>query len=99
MWSIPFPTRGMVTSRAGPVRARKMHTTNDIRFPQNGMTAPRTISRRELAQRLLSGLAAGILSPLSSSAHPIHKHLLNGSLLDFADVHLAAGTAKPLFLS
>jgi len=76
-----------------------MHTTNDIRFPQNGMTAPRTISRRELAQRLLSGLAAGILSPLSPSAHPIHKHLLNGSLLDFADVHLAAGTAKPLFLS
>jgi hypothetical protein len=62
-------------------------------------TSPRHISRREVAQVILSGLTAGILAPFASAAHPIHKHLLNSALLDSADAHLAAENAKPLFLS
>jgi hypothetical protein len=76
-----------------------VYTTNDIRVLQNDVLPPRRFSRRELAQTLLNGLAASMLSPLASAAHPIHKHLLNGSLLDFADAHLSAKTSKPLFLS
>ena len=60
---------------------------------------PRQISRRELARTLLAGVAAGSISPLFSGIHPIHRHLLNGSLLDSADARLSAGNNKPLFLS
>ena len=61
--------------------------------------SPRRISRRELAQILLSGLAAGFVSPLAFASHPIRKHLSNGMLLDAADAHLSAESSKPLFLS
>jgi len=74
-----------------------METTNDARVLPND-AGPARISRRELAQIFLTSLAADILLPLSSSAHPIRRHLLNGRLLDFADVHLSA-RSKPLFLS
>ena len=59
----------------------------------------RRLSRREAARMILSGMAAGVLSPFASIAHPIHKHLLNGALLDSADARLAAENSKPLFLS
>jgi gluconate 2-dehydrogenase subunit 3-like protein len=65
----------------------------------NSQSASRHISRREAAQVILSGLAAGILVPFASAAHPIHKHLLNGALLDSADARLSTENAKPLFLS
>lgn len=60
---------------------------------------PRRLARREAARMILSGVAAGILSPFASAAHPIHKHLLDGALLDSSDAHLSAENAKPLFLS
>jgi len=75
-----------------------MSSTTDLLVLQS-QTTPRHISRRELAQTLLSSLAAGLLSPLISSAHPIHKHLSNAALLDSADAHLATQNSKPLFLS
>jgi hypothetical protein len=53
----------------------------------------RPISRRELAQKLLAGVAFSF-----SAAHPIRRHLLNAALLDSTDAHLAAN-GKPLFLS
>jgi hypothetical protein len=75
-----------------------MNTATDIRVLGTD-AKPTRITRRELAQTLLAGLAAEILSPLSSAAHPLRKHLLNGSLLDFADAHLSAAAGEPLFLS
>jgi Gluconate 2-dehydrogenase subunit 3 len=75
-----------------------MSATKDIHVLQQ-QSAPRRISRRELAQTLLSGLAAGFVSPASFASHPIHKHLLNGTLLDAADAHLSADSSKPLFFS
>jgi hypothetical protein len=59
---------------------------------------PRRTSRREIAQVILSGLAAGILSPFASAAHPVHRHLLHNALLDSVDAHLSAENGKPFFL-
>jgi len=57
------------------------------------------VSRREMAQTLLSGLAAGAFLPSLSSLHPVRALLLNNAVLDFADEVLASGAHKPLFLS
>jgi hypothetical protein len=75
-----------------------MNTADDVRVLRKD-AKPTRLTRRELAQTLLAGLAAGILSPLSSAVCPLRKHLLNGSLLDFADARLSAGAREPLFLS
>ena len=75
-----------------------MPSTNEIHVLPNNEISPRRIRRRELAQILLAGAAAGFISPLSSAIHPIHKHLLNATLLDSADASLSA-TNNPLFLS
>jgi hypothetical protein len=64
----------------------------------NAPDSSHTFSRRELAQKLISGLAAGLASPLSFSFHPIRRYLLNAALLDSADIHLLAN-GKPLLLS
>jgi hypothetical protein len=61
--------------------------------------AARTITRRELAQNLLSGIAAGILCPGLSTLHPIHEHLRDAMLLDSSDEVLASGDYRPAFLS
>ena len=59
----------------------------------------RKISRRELAQAFLSGLAVGVLLPSLSPLHPVYGHLVNGQILDSADEALAAKKHKPVFLS
>ena len=59
----------------------------------------RSVSRREMAQTLLSGLAGGALFPALSAFHPVCAHLLNGTLLDFVDQALALQSHRPLVLS
>ncbi|HEY1423104.1 MAG TPA: gluconate 2-dehydrogenase subunit 3 family protein [Candidatus Acidoferrum sp.] len=59
----------------------------------NVASGQRPISRRELAQKLLAGVAFSF-----SAIHPIRRHLLNATLLDSAAARLAANE-KPLFLS
>jgi hypothetical protein len=76
-----------------------MRSTNEIHVLLDDEISPRRISRRELAHTLLAGAAAGLISPLSSAIHPIHKHLLNAALLNSADARLSAKNDKPLFLS
>jgi hypothetical protein len=76
-----------------------MRSTNEIHVLLDDEISPRRISRRELAQTLLAGAAAGLISPLSSAIHPIHKHLLNAALLNSADARLSAKNDNPLFLS
>jgi hypothetical protein len=58
-----------------------------------------TMSRRELAKNLLTGIAAGVFLPGLSPLHPIHEHFRNGPLLDSSDEILAAGSYKPAYLS
>ncbi|HEY6127974.1 MAG TPA: gluconate 2-dehydrogenase subunit 3 family protein [Candidatus Acidoferrum sp.] len=76
-----------------------MSSTNENRVLPVDEHAVHRVSRRELAQTLLSALAAGFVSPLRSAMHPIHRHLLNQILLDSADEDLAVENGKPLFLS
>jgi hypothetical protein len=76
-----------------------MRSTNEIHVLLDDEISPRRISRRELAQTLLAGAAAGLISPLSSAIHPIRKHLLHAALLDSADARLSAKNGSPLFLS
>lgn len=76
-----------------------MRSTNEIHVLPNDEISARRISRRELAQILLAGAAAGFASPLSSAIHPINKHLLNPALLDSADTRLSTKNDNPLFLS
>jgi Gluconate 2-dehydrogenase subunit 3 len=59
----------------------------------------RTITRRELAQNLLSGIAAGILCPGLSTLHSMQQHLRDAMLLDSSDEVLASGDYRPAFLS
>ena len=76
-----------------------MQSTKQLHVLQHDESVPRHISRRELAQALLAGVAAGLISPLCSAVHPIHRHLLNAALLDSADANLSAASNKLLFLS
>jgi hypothetical protein len=76
-----------------------MQPADKLQVLQHDERAPRRISRRELAQTLLAGVAAGMISPFSPATHPIHKHFLNAALLDCADANLSAANSKPLFLS
>jgi len=76
-----------------------MQPTDKLHVLQHDESIPRRISRRDLAQGLLAGAAAGLISPLSSAVHPLHKHLLNAALLDSADISLSIGNNNPLFLS
>jgi hypothetical protein len=82
----------MVTSRTERAINKPLFANSKLQV-LNGSQTPRSISRRELAQKLLAGLAFGF-----SAVHPIRKHLLNTALLDSADAHLAAH-GGPVFLS
>lgn len=82
----------MVTSRTG--ESDKQTVSGNSNLPLlNAPENPRTISRRDLAQKVLAGVAFSF-----SAAHPIRRHLLNAALLDSVDAHLAAN-GQPLFLS
>jgi hypothetical protein len=76
-----------------------MQSTKQPHVLQHDESVPRHISRRELAQVLLAGVAAGLISPLSSAVHPVHRHLLDAALLDFADANLSAEKDNPQFLT
>ncbi len=56
------------------------------------------LTRREMVERLLTGMAAGAAWPLIASSHPIHQHVKNGATLDRAEAAQGAAAWKPLFL-
>jgi len=58
------------------------------------------LTRREVVEKLLAGMAAGVAWPLIASSHPIHQHVKNGgAALDRADAAQKAVDWKPLFLN
>jgi len=61
-------------------------------------TGVKRMTRRELAQRLLAGVAAGMLPPVFSRLHSVYKVLPNAVELDLA-AEVAGGAYKPVFLS
>lgn len=62
-------------------------------------TIGQKLTRREMVEKLLAGVAAGAAWPLIASSHPIHQHLKNGVALDRAAAAQTAASWKPLFLS
>src|SRR5882762_7747902 len=59
----------------------------------------RKLTRREMVEKLLAGMAAGVAWPLIASSHPIHQHVKNDATLDRADAAQKAVHWKPLFLN
>src|SRR5258707_1029447 len=57
------------------------------------------LTRREVVEKLLAGMAAGVSWPLIASSHPIHQHLKNDATLDRADAAQKAVDWKALFLN
>jgi Gluconate 2-dehydrogenase subunit 3 len=62
-------------------------------------TIGKKLTRREMVEKLLAGVAAGAAWPLIASSHPIHQHLKNGAALDRAEAAQTAASWKPLFLN
>jgi hypothetical protein len=56
------------------------------------------LSRREIVQKLLSGVAVGAGLPLVASSHPICRLLNDGETFDRLEEMRGAGDWKPLFL-
>ena len=57
------------------------------------------LTRREMVEKLLAGIAAGAVWPVIASAHPIHGLLNDAAMLDRADAALNAADWQPLFLN
>jgi hypothetical protein len=57
------------------------------------------LSRREIVQRLLSGMAVGSGLSLVTSSHPIYRLLENGETFDRLEEMRGAEDWKPLFLN
>jgi Gluconate 2-dehydrogenase subunit 3 len=64
-----------------------------------GVEQRQKLSRREIVQRLLGGMAAGAGLPLLASSHPIYQLLADDSTLARAEGLRRAVDWKPLFLS
>jgi hypothetical protein len=62
-------------------------------------TIGKKLTRREMVEKLLAGVAAGAAWPLIASSHPVHQHLKNGATLDRAEAAQRAASWKPLFLN
>lgn len=70
----------------------------ELRTPQVLQKQP-TLSRREMAQKLLGAMAAAGTLPLIASSHPIYRHLTNGVIFDRAEEMRDALDWQPLFLN
>ena len=57
------------------------------------------LTRRELVEKLLAGMAAGVVWPVLASAYPMREHLTDAALLDRAEAVHKAPAWKPLFLN
>ena len=62
-------------------------------------TISQKLTRREMVEKLLAGVAAGAAWPLIASSHPIHQHIKNGATLDRAEAAQTAASWKPAFLN
>jgi Gluconate 2-dehydrogenase subunit 3 len=73
----------------------------ELRSPavRDGAEESHKLSRREIVQKLLGGIAAGAALPLVASSHPIFRHLADSVLLDRAEEVRDAPDWQPLFLN
>ena len=66
---------------------------------QDGLGTGRSLTRRQVVQRLLAGAGAGAAWPMVAASHPIHALLADEALLAEADARVAAADWKPAFLN
>ena len=60
--------------------------------------ASELLTRREMVRRLLAGVGAGAAWPMVADSHPIHRHLISGTIFDGAE-NLSDSNWKPVFLN
>jgi hypothetical protein len=65
----------------------------------DGQAVGRALTRREMVQRILSGMGAGMALPLVAASHPIHRLLSDDAIFSGADAQMASADWKPLFLN
>jgi hypothetical protein len=65
----------------------------------DGQAVGRALTRREMVQRILSGMGAGMALPLVAASHPIHRLLSDDAIFSGADAQMASAAWKPLFLN
>ncbi len=65
---------------------------------QNGLGVRRSLTRREVVQRLLAGAGASAAWPIVTASHPIHALLADDALFSEADARMAVADWKPVFL-
>jgi hypothetical protein len=73
-----------------------------LRYSSTGILAKEKmgrLSRREIVQKLLSGVAMGAGLPLVASSHPIYRLLEDGEKFDRFEEMRGATDWKPLFLN
>ena len=60
-------------------------------------TTNNSLSRREMIRKLVGRTGTFLLG--AAAAHPIYKHLADGTILVSADTHVPTGTWKPLYFN
>jgi Gluconate 2-dehydrogenase subunit 3 len=64
----------------------------------DGRAVGRALTRRDIVQRILAGMGAGMALPLVAASHPIHRLLSDDAIFSGADAQMASADWKPLFL-
>ena len=98
MWA----TRGTSDNITADLEWKRVSGLNsEVKLPvaNAGAEQSQKLSRREIVQKLLGGMAAGAGLPLLASSHPIYQLLAEDSTLARAEEMRGAADWKPLFLS
>jgi len=70
-----------------------------LRLIRDGQAVGRALTRREMVQRILAGMGAGMALPLVAASHPIHRLLSDDAIFSHADAQMASTAWQPLFLN
>jgi hypothetical protein len=92
-------TSGNITADLEWKRVSELNIEMRLPVANAGAEQKQKLSRREIVQRLLGGMAAGAGLPLLASSHPIYQLLADDSKLGRAEEMRGAADWKPLFLS
>ena len=72
---------------------------NELRVITERSAEARTLTRREIVQRLLAGAGAGAAWPLVAASHPIYEQLKNGAILNEVERLEKTANWRPVFLN
>jgi hypothetical protein len=87
------------TVKRGSIRELVVGKNGALPVIQDGLGVRRSLTRREMVQRLLAGAGAGAAWPIVAASRPIYKLLADEALISEADARMGAADWKPLFLN